>query len=281
MARYVPDILTHRWVVISPQRLHRSIDEVVKRSSRTHKGTIFCEGNEHLTPPEVLRYGDGEANKPGWKVRVIPNKYPITDYHEIIIHSPDPVRDIEKLPLPQVKLILRAYRERYNFYREKGQVLIFCNHGLHAGASIDHPHSQLVVLPFQINLDTVTREPLNNIVETKKYLSAYCPDFSQWPYEMWIVPNNEQTVFGEITDDELEELAGMMHRALKRLEEIYPKYRMSDLPMGYNFYIYPKKNWYMRLIPRLVHRAGFELGTGLSVNVVDPADAAEAYRGHM
>lgn len=276
MARYVPDILTHRWVIISPMRLNRL--SIGKKGAK--KDDVFSEGNEHLTPSEVLRYGGGEPNKPGWKVRVIPNKYPITDFHEIIIHTGDDL-DVENLSLSHVELIMRAYRERYNFYKEKGQVLIFCNHGIHAGASIDHPHSQLVVLPFQINLDTLTREPLNNIVVEKKHFSAYCPDFSQWPYEIWIVPKKQDTVFGSVSDEELEEFAGMLQRAIKRLEHIYHSKKIDDLPLGYNYYIYPKKNWYLRLIPRFVDRAGFELGTGLSVNVVDPADAAEAYRGHV
>jgi galactose-1-phosphate uridylyltransferase len=64
-------------------------------------------------------------------------------------------------------------------------------------------------------------------------------------------------------------------KVLKALEKIYKKYEFSTLPFAYNFYIYPKENWYLRLIPRFVNRAGFELGTGLSVNIVDPKDAAE------
>lgn len=70
-----------------------------------------------------------------------------------------------------------------------------------------------------------------------------------------------------------------MQKILKRLEAIYAEHPVSHLPFGYNFYIHPKENWYIRIIPRFVHRAGFELGTGLSVNIVDPADAALRYRG--
>lgn len=282
MARYVPDILTHRWVIISPQRMQRPTSQGDKVSGKKPgHPSLFCEGSEDKTPPEILRLGGGEPNKPGWKVRVFPNKYPITDFHEVIVHSPDCHSDIEKLPSKQIELVLRAYRERFLFYKEKGQVLIFCNHGRHAGSSVDHPHSQLVVLPFQINLDTLAREPLNNIVAEKKFFYAYCPDFSQWPYELWLVPKREHVMFGSITDEELTELAVLMQKSLVRLEEIYKKHHITDFQFGYNYYIYPKKDWYLRIIPRFVHRAGFELGTGLSVNIIDPSTAAEEFKGKL
>ena len=62
------------------------------------------------------------------------------------------------------------------------------------------------------------------------------------------------------------------------MEKIYKKQPLSDIPFSYNFYIYPKENWYLRIIPRFIYRAGFELGTGLSVNIVDPVAAAARYR---
>jgi UDPglucose--hexose-1-phosphate uridylyltransferase len=160
-------------------------------------------------------------------------------------------------------------------------VLIFCNHGHHAGASIDHPHSQLVVLPFQINLDTLTREPYNNIVADKKHFTVYCPDFSQWPYELWISPKREGVAFGATTDDEMDELVEITQKALLRMQHIHDKEKITDLPFGYNYYIYPKTDWYLRIIPRFVHRAGFELGTGLAVNSIDPVIAAKAFKGKI
>lgn len=286
MARYVPDVLTHRWVIISPGRIARPHEKnkVAKSDESKHRHTHtspFCEGNEQQTHPEVLRYGGGEPNRPGWKLRVVPNKYPITDFHEVVIHSPDCDFDIEEFDQKQAHLVIRAYHERFNYYKEKGQVLIFCNHGRQAGASIDHPHSQIVVLPFQINLDSLSREPLNNVVAEKKYFYVYCPDFSQWPYELWIVPKREKTPFGSMNEEELEELTTILQKSLLRLKHIYDKYGISDLPFSYNYYIYPKREWYLRIIPRFVHRAGFELGTGLSVNIVDPTHAAREFEGKI
>ncbi|OGK51686.1 hypothetical protein A2966_05110 [Candidatus Roizmanbacteria bacterium RIFCSPLOWO2_01_FULL_41_22] len=280
MSKYVPDIRSRRWVIIAPQRTVRpqSYEETNDRCELCP----FCPGHEKFTINEVYREGGGEKDQPGsprceagWKVRVITNKYPITDIHEVIVHSPDHQKDIHNLPLAQVELLIKAYRQRFNNYRNTGQVLIFCNHGERSGASIAHPHSQLVVIPFQINLDTLTREPLNNIVDENKFFHIYCPDFSQWPYEVWIAPKESKSMFGDITDEQITDLAVVFQNVLRQLEEIHESSHLSREVFGYNFYIHPKENWYLRVIPRFIHRAGFELGTGLSVNVVDPTRAAQ------
>lgn len=272
MARYVPDVLSRRWVIISPQRISRPEDITIAKE----KICPFCQGNEKMTPPEIYRVGDGSPNEPGWKVRVIPNKYPITDFHEVIIHSPDHQKDIEDLSLDHVSLIIKTYKDRFNFYRKKGQVLIFDNHGQHSGASLTHPHSQLVVIPFQINLDTLSREPLNNQIEENQYFDVYCPDFSQWPYEVWIAPKKQNGIFGDVDDEEIKDLSQLIKKVISKLHRIFDQKKLlMEETFGYNYYIYPQENWYMRIIPRFVHRAGFELGTGLSVNIIDPMQAAE------
>lgn len=273
MTKYVPDISTRRWVLISPQRL-------VHYTKKKRLYCPFCPGHEKETPNEVFRFGAGlpaqagNGNKSGWLLRVIPNKHPITDIHEVIIHSPYCDKDIPQLSLSHVELILKAYRQRFNFYKKKGQVMIFCNYGDFAGASIKHPHSQIVVLPNQINIDVVVKEPIQNIIIENSFLTAYCPDFSQWPYEIWVTPKTENKIFGDISDKEIAYLAEILQKMIKKLVNIYNKRIISPFPFGYNFYIYPKENWYFRIIPRFVHRAGFELGTGLSVNIIDPQEAA-------
>jgi len=279
MSKYVPDILSRRWVIVASSRLTRPEDALVKKKSKKNVCPL-CPGNEKMTPPEVFRLGKGKPDEPGWQVRVIPNKYPITDFHEVIIHSPSENSDIENLSLSHVELLIKSYRERFNFYKKRGQVLIFCNHGEHSGASLKHPHSQLVVIPFQINLDTLTREPLNNIVEENDYFNVYCPDFSQWPYEVWIAPKIEGTVFGDLTDEQMKDLATVLKRTVSKLKKIFDQHQLTkNITFAYNYYLYPKESWYWRIIPRFVHRAGFELGTGLSVNMIDPTEAARQMRG--
>jgi len=281
MSKYVPDIISHRWVIIASSRLSRPEEtHSSSKQKKTKKKTcVFCENNEKLSPTEVSRIGKGKVNESGWKVRVISNKYPITDYHEIIIHSPDHEKNIEDLSKQQVGHILFAYRERFRFYRKLGQVLIFCNNGEQAGASIQHSHSQLVVIPSQINLDTLAKEPTNNVVSDTLNFISYCPDFSQWPYEVWITPKDGSGKFADLTDVQVEEMASVLQKLIKQLKKIYTDHQISHIPFAYNFYIYPGHNWYLRIIPRFVYRAGFELGTGLNVNIVDPSEAALELRG--
>lgn len=273
MAKFVPDAQSRRWSVIAPERITRP--EELQSGERAKK-CPFCPGNESLTPPELYRIG-GEGRE--WKVRVVPNKFPITDFHEVIVHSPDDVNDIESLDLEQVKLIFQVYRVRYLANVSNGQVLIFCNHGESAGASLRHPHSQLVVIPNQISLDVLVKEPINNVISDNTYFVTYCPDFSQWPYEVWIAPKKTGTSFGEIKDEEISDLAGILQKVLIGLREKFLKRETPNVAkeeeFTYNYYVYPGKDWYLRIIPRFVHRAGFELGTGLSVNIKDPKDAAE------
>ncbi len=276
MAKFVPDIKTQRWIIVSQTRMGR-LEASGQNAKR--KPCPFCCGNEHLTPSEIYRMGEGDKNCPGWQIRVIPNKFPITDIHEVIIHSPHHDRDIAELDLKHVSLLFQVYRMRFQAHVNDGQVMIFCNHGLQAGASLVHPHSQIVVIPRQINLDALVREPMMNVVEDNKFFVTYCPDFSQWPYEVWIAPKKDGTIYADISDEELKDLALIMQKALKRLKVIYhsgeAKQIHGDAPFAYNYYIHHSRNWFIRIIPRMVHRAGFELGTGLSVNVVDPIDAAK------
>jgi len=283
VAKYVPDVTTNRWVIIAEGRLKRPSDSKAE-PSKTNGKCVFCPGFENIPGKEVYRIGPGEPDMPGWQVRVIANKFPITDFHEVIIHSPDDEKDIDQLPLEQVHRILLAYRDRYNFHTKNGHVLIFNNVGEIAGASIKHPHSQLVVVPKQITLDALTIEPIVNVIFETKHFVAHCPDFSQWPFEIWIAPKKRNEFFGQISSEALGDLAVVLQDILRRLVDHLsgaPHFH-PGLPMvlfrqspAYNFYIYYGQDWYIRIIPRLVHRAGFELGTGLSVNIIDPSHAAQ------
>lgn len=284
VTKFVHDSLTNRWVIIAPGRIARPADNL---PSPPRPGDVSCPfepGTEALNK-EVFRIG-GEPGDANWKVRVIANKYPITDIHEVIIHSPDHEKDIDELDLEQVKLILSAYRQRFNYYagQKHCQVLIFNNHDVHAGASINHPHSQLVVVPNDIELETIPREPIENTVMVSSQFTVYCPNFSQWPYEIWLVPKDVSgKIFGEITDGEIADLARLLPKIIAVLVRKFSqagamKQKGSETEIPYNYYIYHGNNWYLRIIPRLIHRAGFELGTGLSVNIVDPEMAAKEYR---
>ena len=167
------DPIIGRWVIISTERGRRpSSFSTVTRSS---EATLcpFCPGNEHHTPPEVLAFRDPgtEPNRPGWRLRVIPNKYPALKIegtlnrepkgiydrmngvgaHEVIIETSEHAIDMADMAVHQVRDVLWAYRERIVDLRRDTRfqyILIFKNHGEAAGASLEHAHSQLIATPI-------------------------------------------------------------------------------------------------------------------------------------
>jgi UDPglucose--hexose-1-phosphate uridylyltransferase len=267
MVKYFSNSNKTRWLVSNPDRLNRTgMDGKPFRCP-------FCPGNEGDTPPEVHRFGVGVADGPGWQVRVVPNKFNITDIHEVIIHSPDHEKSINELPLSQVELIIKAYKERLNVLKDKGKVYIFSNHSFASGASLIHPHSQLSVIPPDVKTNTLEVQPVVNIVEQNENFVSYCPEFSEWAYEVWIKPisNFQFSISNEL---QISDFAKILQSSLIKLKKIhgihYPK-----KPYGYNFYISPGPDWYLRIIPRFMERAGFELSTRIMVNSVDPKMAAD------
>lgn len=236
----------------------------------------FCKGNERLTPNEILRL----PKKREWKVRVVPNKYPILKHHEVIIHTPDHKVKFNDVPFENARLIFEAYRSRFNHYNEKypGKVLIYCNEGEPAGASILHSHSQLIVLDNDIKPNFPKPQPVENLVEENEFSLVYCPEISVWPYELWIKSKKEQ-FFGEVKDEELVSLVFLVRKYIKRLKEIHEITHKFKIPFAYNWYIYPLRPWYFRIIPRFVYHAGLEIASNVVANPITPLEASLAYKG--
>src|SRR3989344_479881 len=151
MSTFIFDELTGLPTLLATNRAKRpdqtgavtSIKPVKKGANEAtiDKQLIFSKGYEQNTPEAVYQDADD------WNVRVFKNKFPLVDDHEIIVHSPHPDRDIDDLPLEQNIRIIRAYLNRVSFYGSQDkEVMIFNNRGGRAGASIVHPHSQIVAL---------------------------------------------------------------------------------------------------------------------------------------
>ncbi len=166
------DPLHDVWVVFAPERQRRPQD-FAPAEHHPHTLDPFQEGNERLTPPEVFSYRKEKTkpNEPGWRVRVVPNRYPAMRIegpleaepvgfydrlsgigaHEVIIETPDGKLALEQLPVPSIAEILAAYRERIIDLDKDSRfqhIYIFKNVGPSAGASLAHAHSQLVALPM-------------------------------------------------------------------------------------------------------------------------------------
>lgn len=325
------DLVTGRWVAIAVERAKRP-------SSFTRAATVpvvagaqcpFCPGHEAMTPPEVMAYRTpGTApNTPGWTIRVVPNLFPafgppdgeatiqaIGPYrtkngvgaHEVIISSPDHEADLAELPVEKVAEVVRAYVDRYNANKDNPRIeylLIINNHGKEAGASLEHPHSQLFGIPLvpeavREELDGVKRyraahgscpycDILANeqgagerVVFQNPHFLVYAPFASRTPFELAILPKQHRSRFEAMSPEERAAFAEALSQATGRVTK-----GLNNPP--YNFYIHTAPthagpevdyHWHLELLPKLAIAAGFELGSGVMINVATPESAAEFLR---
>jgi len=319
------NFFTKEWVIIATERAKRPEELATHRPVQEVPSFVetcpFCPGNESKTPPEVLRTGEP------WEVRVIPNKFAALSsevqptrglqhlrrriqgfgFHEVIIDSPDHSRCMALLSDEHVAKVLNTYKQRYNTLsadHRVNHITIFKNHGLDAGASLQHPHSQLIatpVIPSQVRyrLHEALRhyddagecmfchmverevEEQTRVVLKNEHFVAMEEFASATPFATHIFPMRHMASFGDITEMEIMSLARML-RVL--LAKIYVGLGNPDL----NFTIRsgPAEyagarhfHWYVSVIPRLTRVAGFELGSGMFINTVLPEAAAEFLRG--
>ena len=322
------NFFTKEWVIIATERAKRPEELATHRAVQPVPAFVetcpFCPGNENKTPPEVMRT-PGMSGEP-WAVRVIPNKFAALSsevqptrnlqhlrrridgfgFHEVIIDSPDHARYLALLPDAQVADILGAYRERYNTLsldRRVNHITIFKNHGADAGASLQHPHSQLIatpVIPSQVRhrlfealrhyddagecmfCHMVEREieDKTRIVIKGEHFVAMEVFASATPFATYIFPLRHMASFGDISDLEISDLARVLRTLLAKiyvgLENPDLNYTVRSAPAEYagarHFH------WYVSVIPRLTRVAGFELGSGMFINTVLPEAAAEFLR---
>lgn len=268
---FLQNPLSKKWVVLSPRRAKRpdvalGLEPVCP----------FCPGKE-ADDKEVYKVGDP------WKIRVLNNRFPFAPIHEIIIHSPDHHKNFGELPLSQIELILQTYRQRYNTHAKDGQVYIFHNRQKGGGESLPHPHSQLAVVPKEVELDIprlATPQEMPTAAENQKVHATnrfviFCPRTSQWPDEVWVAPKERGNTFGSISDKQISDLAF----TLSRLIQIFDLRHGNEFP--FNFYIYPGGDWYLRIIPRVKVLGGFEVGTGVFINTQDPEETIMFIKEHF
>jgi UDPglucose--hexose-1-phosphate uridylyltransferase len=227
-------------------------------------------------------------------------------YHEVIIETPLHNRFIPQMTEEEVRDILLAYRSRYLEPRKDRRVryiLIFKNHGEGAGTSLAHPHSQLAATPVVpanlrrkyesaihyhdatgrcIYLDVLKAElqARKRIVFESGRFVVFQPFASQSPFETWIVPRRLCPSFGQISMEELDEMAGVLRDTLRRLSLVLndPDYNyiMNSAPTDGEDEEYCL--WHVQIIPRLARMAGFELGSGMRINTAQQEETARSLR---
>jgi UDPglucose--hexose-1-phosphate uridylyltransferase len=303
--------LNRRWTIVAPGRDARPHDErrpanPVPASPADRAGVVadcpFCAGHESWTPPEVARRGGGGADGPGWDVRVVPNRYPIVEgaggVHEVVVLSPDHHRSFAHLTDEQAVEVMATLRDRARVHAAAGWrgVHVILNHGASAGASLTHPHAQILAvdLPAPAVLEEVAHlvsdggcalcvelgrldQDTSLVVTGDDQAVAWCPWWSSTAFELLVAPRRHAARF-EDAGAELDAVAAILRRGLAQLDA-----HLGDPP--YNLFVHTRPtdrdddfHWHIHIRPRLQVDAGFELGTGLGVDTLDPAVAADRLR---
>jgi len=329
------DPILGRWVIISTERAQRPKDFYTCPEKSDAKNCPFCGGREGMTPPEILavRSNGSHPNSPGWEVRVVPNKFPalriegdldkqgrgVYDMmngigaHEVIIETPDHATCIEMQSRESLAQILEVYKLRLlDLSRDMRfkYILIFRNEGRAAGASLSHPHSQLIATPVTpkrvkeeltgameyfnykdrcIFCDILRQEMEEHtrIVYENEQFVSFCPFASRFPFEIWVLPKRHHVDFQSLPPNEFQVLADMMIVTLRKLGKAlsHPQYNyiLHTGPLrrprkGYWTTIEHDFHWHIEIMPRLTQIAGFEWGTGFYINPTAPEEAAKYLR---
>jgi UDPglucose--hexose-1-phosphate uridylyltransferase len=324
------DPITGRWVIISTDRSKRPSD--FSREKVVLKGSQFCPfcpGNESKTPPEIMAYRPGENGRrdiPGWNLRVVPNKFPALGIegdldrqadgmfdkmngigaHEVVIETPNHEETLATMPVRRVEDVLWAFRDRILDLKQDRRfkyILVFKNYGDAAGASLEHPHSQLIALPILpkqvveelegakhyfankercIFCDIIRQEMAERVrvaAENPDFVTL-CPYAPRFPFETWILPKRHESAFENSPSHFYENLARMLHTILSRTVQVLdnPAYNLvlhtSPIQQNTNDYYH----WHLEIIPKLTKTAGFEWGTGFYINPTPPEEAAKFLR---
>jgi UDPglucose--hexose-1-phosphate uridylyltransferase len=261
-----------------------------------------------------------------WSVIVVPNKFPAfmpsddldrkiegnlyekvnaVGYHEVVI-TRDHDKHLGQLPIEKVKEVFDVYQQRYLDLMDKNfvnHISIFHNHGKTAGASIAHPHSQIITTPL---VDIDLRNSLFNsqfyeagrdeciycqmnkwemkvkeriVFENEGFL-AICPFASKTAFEVIITPKNHRAYFEKIEETEKLQLA-------EAFQVVLGKIAKGLNEPDFNFYLHTApaddKNhdyfhWHWTILPKTSAWAGFEMGTKMEISTIEPEKAAEYLR---
>jgi UDPglucose--hexose-1-phosphate uridylyltransferase len=310
------DPIIDRWVLIAPERAARPTELEDPGHLAHHMACPFCEGHEAETPHEVfaLRRPGTLADGPGWRVRVVPNRFPAVrrdapdayGIHEVVIECPHHETSLATLPGEQVRDVLAVHRDRMITLRadERLQyVQVFKNHGAPAGASVEHAHSQILGTDFVprevqaeldgaaqfhaarsrcVYCDLIDRELAagERVVLAGEHVVAIAAWAGRFPYEIWVLPRRHAAHYDQLSDVELTDLAIFMRTILQRLAAVAgdPAYNLvlhTTQLLTPNLSHY---HWHWEILPRMTGIAGYELATGCYLNPVPPEDAAARLR---
>ncbi len=316
------DLVSKDWILIATGRARRpeTFAEEKRKIIIPPKETCpFC----HLEKEKIIL--EYKNSKGEWFVKVLPNKFPAfstneglnkrkigpykamdgVGFAEVVI-TQDHNKSMAQFSVSEIRQVLDAYQERYlDLMNEKfvDYVSIFHNHGYEAGASIYHPHSQIITHPIIdpdlrrslqgsaeywenykkcvhcVMLDWDRKDGQRIVFENKEFV-VVCPFASKIAFEIRIYPKFHHAYFERIEDREKDFLAEAFRVALSKLHKA-----LND--PAYNFFLhtapcdgrnYDHYHWHFEILPKTSTWAGFEIGTGIEISTIEPEKAAEFLR---
>jgi UDPglucose--hexose-1-phosphate uridylyltransferase len=275
----------------------------------------FCPGHEEETPPALVTLDEEGA----WQVRVIPNKYPAFEgdepfvvenrgpvftigsaggIHEVLILSRDHGAAWSDLSDDHVGLVMTAMRDRMAEHAKQphlrySQAIV--NAGREAGASVEHPHGQLLGMSFvprelaeeQARFARFTARCLlcttieaeesvrRRVVFADENVVVICPYWSSVPYEMLVLPRHHESHLHRASDIDVEAVGRGLRTALSALVGTIGDVAYNVVFHSAPFHMGDPFHWHVHVVPKATTRAGFEMGTGVAINIVPPELAAE------
>jgi UDPglucose--hexose-1-phosphate uridylyltransferase len=309
--------LTGRWVTVAVERAARP-SELISRQLPVEAGPQrkcpFCPGNEEATPPALETYGPNGR----WLVRVVPNLFPAFEgnealrvqnlgpvftqasasgVHEVLVFSPEHTDTWADLDDKHAGLAMAAIRDRMEDHARRSTVRYtqaIVNSGREAGASLEHPHGQLLGIPFVPGeiaeeeagfrrfegscllctlVEAEAQAGHRTVLEDDRVL-VVCPFWSGAPYEMLVLPRHHEVHLENASPADVVAVGRAVRDALAMLRS-----KVGEAAYNLVFHTAPHHHegpfhWHVHIVPRLTSLAGFEQGTGVMINIVAPELAA-------
>jgi UDPglucose--hexose-1-phosphate uridylyltransferase len=323
------NFVTKEWVIISTERARRPssyAEPSERRLSSDHPEYAptcpFCPGNEELDL-EVARIPDDGSP---WQVRIVGNRFPALSgegqpihtvdgvqhrlagvgLHDVIVTHPRHNTTLALMHPDEVRLVFEIMQQRgQSMARDPRiqQVIYFKNHGKRAGASLIHPHCQMIGMP--VVPDTIRRRLIDmqrhfeqtgecamcrmledelvreeRIVVVSKHFVAFVLYAALSPFHIWIVPRQHRASYLQVPGHELSDLADVVQQVVSKIHVGLnnPDYnliiRSAPVREAENL----RFHWYISLVPRLSFTAGFEMGSGMHINPSLPEASADFLR---
>lgn len=321
------DIVSGEWVTIATGRAKRPQEFSILKRKKFAQPKFSCPFEALLEKDLIfLLKKQSEqklSNKKGWFVQVIKNKFPAfaegncrtlnkeglytkmegAGNHEVVV-TRDHDRSFAKFTQEESELVVQAYVERVLKLKENdciSYIFIFHNHGPESGATIAHPHSQIIALPVIspdvqrslngsndyfnkykrcVHCDVIRFEMQDKtrLVYENEHFVALCPFASKTAFEMRIFPKKHSPQFENINTEEMGSVGDALQKSLAKL------YKGLKDP-SYNFFIhtspliryadYSHYHWHIEILPKTAIWAGFEIGTGIEISTIMPESAAK------